>query len=187
LRTGRIEMPLWGVSLSREVADGFGTRFLFELMGPFPAVPAWVASKVKRHEEELVAGGRYRVLSHEQRGETTHVRLQWFGASGDRVGSDAVLLAVLGALPEVSYSSLTRSGKREVLEVRLEGYGNSATVSRWSGSDDVEVVRYWEPEPDSNAKDDSVWTQDRTIQKASRRVTVPADVAAIVAAVVTER
>lgn len=187
LKTGQIEMPLWGVSLSREVAEGFGTRFLFEVVGAFPAVPAWVASGIKKEEEELVTGGRYRVLSQEQRGETTHVRLQWIGASGDRAGSDAVLLAVLGALSGITHSSLTRTGDREELEVRLEGYGNSATISRWAGSDDVEVVRYWEPEPDPNAKDDSVWTQDRAIQKASRRVTVPADVAAIVAAVLTER
>jgi hypothetical protein len=187
LRTGRIEMPLWGVSLSREVADGFGTRFLFEVVGPFPAVPAWVASGIKKEEEELVTGGRYRVLSQEQRGETTHVRLQWFGASSDRVGSDAVLLAVLGALPGVWHSSLTRTGDREVLEVRLEGYGNSATVTRTAGAHDVDVVRYWGPEPDPNAKDDSDWTQYRAIQKASRRMTVPADVAAIAAAVLTER
>ena len=187
LRTGQIEMPLWGVSLSREVAEGFGTRFLFELVGAFPAVPAWVASGIKKDEEELVTGGRYRVLSQEQRGETTHVRLQWIGASGDHVGSDTVLLGVLGALPGVWHSELTRTGEREVLEVRLEGYGNSATISRWTGSDDVEVVRYWEPEPDPNAKDDSVWTQHAAIQNASRRTTAPADVAAIVAAVLAER
>jgi hypothetical protein len=50
LRTGQIEMPLWGVSLDRAVADSFGTRFLFKLVGPFPAVPAWVASGVKGEE-----------------------------------------------------------------------------------------------------------------------------------------
>ena len=32
--------------------------------------------------------GRYRVLSQEQHGETTHVRLRRIGASSDRVGSD---------------------------------------------------------------------------------------------------
>ena len=92
LATGQIEMPLWGVSLSPEVAAGFGTRFLFELVGDFPAVPAWVHSGIKDDEQELVTGGRYRVLSQEERGGTTHVRLQWIGASGDRVGSDPLLL-----------------------------------------------------------------------------------------------
>jgi len=77
-------------------------------------------------------------------GGTSYVRLQWIGASGDRVGSDDVLLDVLGALPGVWKSELTRSGPvpgEEVLTVRLEGYGNWATVSRKPGRDDVEVVR----------------------------------------------
>jgi hypothetical protein len=63
LRSGQIEMPLWGVSLSPDVAAGFGTRFLFELVGDFPAVPAWKHSGIKDFEQELVTGGRYRVLS----------------------------------------------------------------------------------------------------------------------------
>jgi hypothetical protein len=57
LQSGRIEMPLWGVSLSPAVAAGFGTRFLFELVGEFPAVPAWVHSGIKADERELVIGG----------------------------------------------------------------------------------------------------------------------------------
>ncbi|MGY1640851.1 hypothetical protein ACI782_06910 [Geodermatophilus sp. SYSU D00703] len=182
LRTGRIEMPLWGVSLSREVADSFGTRFLFELVGPFPAVPAWVASGVKAFEQELVTGGRYRVLSQEQRGGTTHVRLRWIGASGDRVGWDAVLLGVLGAVPGVSVSSLTRTAGDEVLELRLGGE-DSATVTRSAGSDEVEVVRYWAPELGWAAKGDDPYTQYAAIRAASRTTTVPADVDSIVAAV----
>ncbi|MGY1690358.1 hypothetical protein [Geodermatophilus sp. SYSU D01105] len=182
LRTGQIEMPLWGVSLDRAVADSFGTRFLFELVGPFPAVPAWVASGVKAFEQELVTGGRYRVLSQEQCGETTHVRLRWMGASGDRVGSYAVLLGVLGAVPSVSGSSLTRTAGNEVLELRLGGE-DSATVTRATGSNEVEVVRYWAPALNWAAQGDDPYTQDAAIRAASRTTTVPADVDSIVAAV----
>ena len=135
LATGQIEMPLWGVSLSPDVAAGFGTRFLFELVGDFPAVPAWKHSGIKDDEQELVTGGRYRVLSQEERDGTTHVRLQWFGASGDRVGSDPLLLAVLGAVPGVVHSSLTRSAGQEVLELRLGGE-DWATVTRDAGRGD---------------------------------------------------
>jgi hypothetical protein len=190
LATGRIEMPLWGVSLSRMVADNFGTRFLFELVGEFPAVAAWVASDTRDDEEELITGGRYHVVSQEQHGETTHVRLRWIGASGDRVGSDDVLLDVLGALPGVWKSEVTRSALvsgEEELTVRFAGYGNWATVTRRPGSDDVRVVRYWTPEPDPNAKWNDEWTEYAAIQKASRRTAVRADVESIVAAVLAER
>jgi hypothetical protein len=146
LRSGRIEMPLWGVSLSPDVAAGFGTRFLFELVGDFPAVPAWKHSGLKDFEQELVTGGRYRVLSQEDRNGTTHVRLRWIGASGDRIGSDPLLVAVLGAVPRVAHSSLTRSAGQEVLELRLGGE-DSATVTREASSKTVEVVRYWELDP----------------------------------------
>ncbi|MGY1592269.1 hypothetical protein ACI79D_09870 [Geodermatophilus sp. SYSU D00708] len=182
LRTGRIEMPLWGVSLNREVADSFGTRFLFELVGPFPAVPAWVVSGVKAEERELVTGGQYKVVSQEQRGGTTHVRLRWIGASGDRVGSDELLLSVLGAVPGVVHSSLTRSTGREVLELRLGGE-DSATVTRTADSAAVEVDRCWAPDPGWAAKDDSEWSQWAAMRAASRTTTVPADVDSIVAAV----
>ncbi len=73
---------------------------------------------------------------------TPHVRLRWIGASGDRVGSDDLLLAVLSAVPGVLGSSLTRSTGREVLELGL-GAEDSATVTRARDADEVEVVRYW--------------------------------------------
>lgn len=190
LEYGRLTMPLWGVSLSREVAEGFGTRFLFEIVGSFPAVPAWLASGIKDDEQELITGGKYRVQSMREDGGTCHVRLQWIGASGDRVGSDDVLLDVLGALPGVWKSELQRSGLvpgEEVLTVRLEGYGNWATVSRKPDRDEVEVVRYWEPEPEPNAKWNDEWTEYAAMQKASRRTTVPADVESIATAVLTGR
>jgi hypothetical protein len=56
LATGTIEMPLWGVSLSRTIADSYGTRFRFELAGPFPAIAAWTYSGVKAEELELITG-----------------------------------------------------------------------------------------------------------------------------------
>jgi hypothetical protein len=186
LRSGQIEMPLWGVSLSPAVAAGFGTRFLFELVGGFPAVPAWVHSGDKAEEQELVTGGRYRVLSQEDRDGTTHVRLRWIGASGDLVGSDALLLAVLGATPGVVDSSLTRlvaAPQTETLELRLGGE-DSATITRVPGADAVEVVRYWAAEPEFEARYDDEYSQWAASVAAARTTTVPADVESIVAAVV---
>ncbi|MGY1834348.1 HD domain-containing protein [Blastococcus sp. SYSU DS0510] len=131
LSTGRIEMPLWGVSLSPDVAAGFGTRFLFELVGDFPAVPAWVHSGDqgsragagdRRAVPGAVAGGARR---------DPHVRLQWFGASGDRVGSDPLLLAVLGAVPGVVHqrpdASRRRRGARAAPGPRCLGHGHPGT------------------------------------------------------------
>lgn len=40
LATGQLSMPLWGVSLSAEVASEFGDRFTFEIVGSFPAIVA---------------------------------------------------------------------------------------------------------------------------------------------------
>jgi hypothetical protein len=185
LRTGQIEMPLWGVSLSPAVAAGFGTRFLFELVGDFPAVPAWVHSGIKAEEEELVTGGRYKVLSQEERDGTTHVRLRWIGASGDRVRSDPLLVAVLGAVPGVVHSALNRSmaaPHAETLELRLGGE-DSATVTRSPGRKTVEVVRCWALEPGWDAKGDDEYSQWAAMRKASRTTTVPAKVDSIVAAV----
>lgn len=182
LRSGQIEMPLWGVSLSPTVAADFGTRFLFELDGAFPAVPAWVHSGIKSDEQELVTGGRYRVLSQEERDGTTVVRLRWIGASADRVGSDPLLTAALSLTPGVVGSSLTEAAGREVLELRLSGE-NSATIARQTGADSVEVVRYWEPEPGWNARGDDEWSLWAAMRAASRTTTVPADVDSIVAAV----
>ncbi len=185
LRTRQIEMPLWGVSLSPAVAADFGTRFLFELDGGFPAVPAWVHSGIKAEEQELVTGGRYRVLSQEERDGTTHVRLRWIGASGDRVGSDPLLLAVLAGAPGVVHSSLTRSivtPHAETLELRLGGE-DSAQVTRVPGADTVKVIRYWELDPGWDAKSDDEYSQWAAMRAASRTTTVPAEVDSIVAAV----
>ena len=78
LQTGWIAMPLWGASLDRTVAESFGSRFVFELEGYFPAVPAWVYSGIKPEEQELVCGGRYVVASLEEiSAEQTLVRLHF--------------------------------------------------------------------------------------------------------------
>lgn len=68
LATDRLVMPLWGVSLNWYAAWWFGTggrflkpRFLFEIEGPFPAVPAWMHSGEKADQEELICGGEYAV------------------------------------------------------------------------------------------------------------------------------
>jgi hypothetical protein len=61
------------------------------------------------------------------------------------------------------------------------------TVERHQGDPQATVQRYYTPEPDPDAKDDSVWTQYAAIERASRQMTVPADVDSIVAAVLTER
>ncbi len=43
---GSSRMPLWGLSLDRAVTEQYGGRFLFEVVGPFPALPAWLESGV---------------------------------------------------------------------------------------------------------------------------------------------
>lgn len=63
LDTGLLRMPLWGVSLSRPTAESYGRRFIFELDGPFPAIPAWLESGIKEEEQELIVGGAYEVLN----------------------------------------------------------------------------------------------------------------------------
>jgi hypothetical protein len=188
LTYGWLTMPLWGVSLSREVAESFGTRFLFEIVGQFPAVPAWLASGIKDDEQELITGGKYRVLKVREDGETTHVRLQWIGAAGDRVGSDDVLLGVLGAVDGVWKSELTRSpDASETVTVRLPGYGNWAEVTRTPGAEEVVVHRYYTPDDDPHAKDDSPYTQQSQMLAASRRSTVTAHVNDVVAAILAPR
>lgn len=56
-------MPLWGVSLSPNVASSFGDRFTFEIVGAFPAIVATHHSGIKQDEVELITGGEYVVDS----------------------------------------------------------------------------------------------------------------------------
>ena len=71
-----LNMPLWGFSLSEDVARGFGDRFLFRLQGKFSALPAWLYSGTKDGEQEMIGGGGYRVLGARQEGETLVVDLR---------------------------------------------------------------------------------------------------------------
>lgn len=77
LSTGWIDMPLWGLSLNRATTEQYGGRFLLQVVGPFPAVPAWLASGVKAEEQELISGGRYRVVKVTPGETVTHVNLEW--------------------------------------------------------------------------------------------------------------
>ncbi|GAA1434388.1 hypothetical protein GCM10009616_28670 [Microlunatus lacustris] len=77
LDEGVIEMPLWGVTLDRKVAAEYGSRFLLEIVGSFPAIPAWLQSHHKAEEQELVAGGRYEVDEVHRSNGLTHARLRW--------------------------------------------------------------------------------------------------------------
>jgi hypothetical protein len=62
LRSRLISMPLWGVSLSKDVALSYGKQWLFVIEGPFHGIAAWQHSGIKDAELELIAGGSYEVL-----------------------------------------------------------------------------------------------------------------------------
>jgi hypothetical protein len=71
-----ITMPLWGFSLSEEMALSFGTRFVFRVHEPFHAIAAWQHSGVKPEEQELIGSGHYRVLDTSWDGDMLIVDLQ---------------------------------------------------------------------------------------------------------------
>jgi hypothetical protein len=71
-----ITMPLWGFSLSEEMARSFGTRFMFRVHGTFHAIAAWQHSGVKPEEQELIGSGHYRVVSTAWEGDMLIVDLQ---------------------------------------------------------------------------------------------------------------
>lgn len=78
LTHGTLNMPLWGLSLDRDVASSFGTRFMFEVAGRFPAIAAWLASGLKHEEQELIAGGRYEIENVDDQADgTTLVRIRF--------------------------------------------------------------------------------------------------------------
>ena len=95
---------------------------------------------------------------------------------------------MLGAIDGIWRSKLTRSPDgSETLTVRLPGDGNWAEATRGAGADTVVVQRYFTPDYDTDAKDDSVWTQQSQMQAASRRSTVPAHIDDVVAAITAAR
>lgn len=77
LDSGTIDTPLWGLSLDRTITEQYGGRFLLEIEGPFPAVPAWIVSSVKADERELITGGRYEVNAIERSPGFTRATLHW--------------------------------------------------------------------------------------------------------------
>ena len=77
LATKQLCMPLWGASLDKEVAEGYGTRFIFELHGPFPAIPAWTHSEIKPEERELILGGRYKIINDDEGSECRRISLKF--------------------------------------------------------------------------------------------------------------
>lgn len=72
-------MPLWGFSLSEDIAVGYGSRFLFRLVGEFHAVPAWVHSGILPEEQELIGSGRYAVVATHLMSDTLVVDLEQVG------------------------------------------------------------------------------------------------------------
>jgi hypothetical protein len=82
LASGHITMPLWGLSLSPAVAVSFGSndlRWIFEIVGPFPAIAAWQHSGIKEDEQELICGGRYSVQSLANENQFTRAQLIYDG------------------------------------------------------------------------------------------------------------
>ena len=74
-----MQMPLWGFSLSEDVALSYGRRFLFRLSGPFSAIAPWLHSGIKSAEQEVIGGGTYRVMCTRQEAETLVVDLEEVG------------------------------------------------------------------------------------------------------------
>ena len=75
LEKGQLCMRFWGASLDKGVAERFGKRFIFELHGPFPAIPVWVHSEIKPEERELILGDRYKIIDVDAGPECTRISL----------------------------------------------------------------------------------------------------------------
>lgn len=75
-RTGAVlPMPLWGFSLDPLKAREYGTRFVFDLEGPFSGVPIAALTGEKHDEFEVVGGGSYAVNRVHDDAGTTNVHL----------------------------------------------------------------------------------------------------------------
>lgn len=190
LKRGTIDMPLWGVSLDPEVADSYGgkngARFIFQLDGAFPAIPAWMTSGIKSEEQELICGGNYKILSVEDDSGVARVRLGYLGpvtpgtgAGFEDVGSDQVLLETMTRVPNIVSSRLGRRGLpkdlgyMESLVLGLSG-GQEVTVERRGvnlGSVQVDV----EPKRFDDGWADPVFGEGET----ATRLIVDADAQAI--------
>lgn len=82
----------------------------------------------------------------------------------------------------VVHSPLKPSAAEKLLELRLGGE-NWATVTRSPGAETVQVIRYWELDPDWDSRGDDEYSQWAAVRRASRTTTLPAETDAIVAAV----
>jgi hypothetical protein len=61
-------MPLWGFSLRKDIALGYGTRVLFRIEGPFHGVAAWLVTGEQEEQEEqaeIIASGAYQVRTED--------------------------------------------------------------------------------------------------------------------------
>ena len=90
LATRSITMPLWGVSVSRRVAEGYGDRFLFIIDGPFRGIAATSHSGELPEQQEVITGGTYTVLEQRDEGHTTVVTLREDDPIGTWVTPDRV-------------------------------------------------------------------------------------------------
>jgi hypothetical protein len=153
LKTGRITMPLWGVSLDPEIARSYGglvaPRWIFEIVGEFRAVPAWVHSGIKAEEHELICGGQYLVRSMVEEGPTTRVCLEYVARCGDKVGSDSSMLRMMGRIPDILSSSLERIGlpgeDRYQEQLNLALTGDREFEATLMGSDSESIRTRYRP------------------------------------------
>jgi hypothetical protein len=93
LARGKLTMPLWGFSLRRDVAASYGTRFLFQIDGPFHGLPAWLVTDEQEDQAEIIASGSYEVSTEDQ-DESTIVTLREAGP----VRLSAELMAMMDAV-----------------------------------------------------------------------------------------
>ena len=103
-----VTMPLWGFSLSEDVAVEFGDRFLFRLRGPYHAVAAWLHSGVLDAQQELIGSGIYRVVGSSWRGHTHVVDLEETAVRARRARLTATVHALSRSAPTTSRMILVR-------------------------------------------------------------------------------
>jgi hypothetical protein len=143
---GRLDIPLWSVSLDYAVAGRASGSYRLEVEGAFPGVPAWTLSGLKADEAEIITGGRYDVLGTYRDGSLTVVRLRYVQPIGDHVGDDHVLLDLLALMPDVHVSELTEMGspgapgRVDMLRAKTDD-GRQVTAVRANQDPDVLMVR----------------------------------------------
>lgn len=138
IASGHLDMPLWGLSLDHDVTVQYGGRFRFEVVGKFPALAAWLHSGEKPEEQELIAGGRYRVLgTHDEEpspgsAPVTVVRLAFEALLEPRTGDDSLLRAVL------AYADLAAAEHAGAVEIWRE----TMRGVHWRDLEDNEAAQF---------------------------------------------